>query len=93
MKKVKNWDRYEEVMGNAPEFVRFGEDDKPNKYGDTKKMLAIYDIVENEKDPDEADFEWDDPSIMFYLYNLRNYLDAKEACGGKKPVIVHYIND
>ncbi len=88
-----NWGRFNEVMHNIEKLVRFGKDDKPNKYGETKKMIAISDIVEGEKEPREADFEWSQEDIMYYYYCLRNYLDCKEANGGKKPVIVHYFND
>jgi hypothetical protein len=88
-----DWERFDDVMSNVREYVKFGKDDKPNKYGETKKMIAISDIVEGEKEPREADFEWTQEDIMYYYYCLRNYLDCKEAKGGQKPVIVHYIND
>ncbi len=80
-------------MENVEQYVRFGEDDVPNKYGDTRKMLAIMKIVEDEQDPDDADFEWTEEDLMYYWYNQENYLETKKAHGGKKPVIVHYIND
>ena len=88
-----DWKKFNKVMSNVREYVKFGKDDEPNKYGETKKMIAISDIVESEKEPREADFEWMTEDIMYYCYCLRNYLDCKEAKGGKKPVIVHYIND
>lgn len=93
MKKVENWDNYGDVMMDTDKYVRYGDDDKPNKYGYTKKMLDILDIVDGEKDPDKADFDWDDASLMYYWFNQNEYLDAKKEHGGKKPVIVHYIND
>ena len=93
MEKVKNWDRYSDVMQNVEKFVKFGKDDKPNRYGVTRKMSAIHDIVENEKDPDDADFKWSDEDKMYYWYYLDFYNEAKKAHGGNKPVVVHYIND
>ena len=93
MKDDKNWSEFSAVLENPAKYVNYEEDDKPNQYGDTRKMLDIYDIVENEKDPDKTKIIWDEPSIMFYWHYWADYEEMKKAKGGNKPVIVHYIND
>ena len=50
-------ERVQHVMENAAKIIRFGEDDKPNKYGETEKMAALNALVENGKDFEDADFE------------------------------------
>ena len=85
--------RVQYVMDHADKLIRFGKDDEPNKYGMTKKMLAISDLVENEKDLDDANFDVNGDDEIYYYTTLMFYEDAKKANGDKKPVICHYIND
>ena len=46
--------------------VRYGKDDEPDKYGFTKKMHAIWDLVEDEKGIDEGDFKPSEVDKAFY---------------------------
>lgn len=86
-------ERVQHVMENAAKIIRFGEDDKPNKYGETEKMAALNALVENGKDFEDADFETNDDDWIYYAWNKSMYDDMVKANGGKKPVVVHYIND
>ena len=58
-----------------------------------KKMGAISGLVENGMDFNDADFETSDDDWIYYLCEKAEYDAIKEAHGGKKPVVVHYIND
>jgi len=50
-------------------------------------------LVEAEKKIWEADFDVDDYDIIYFIISWCDYQEMKKASGGKKPVIVHYIND
>lgn len=86
-------ERVQYVMENAATVIRFGEDDKPDKYGETNKMSALNYLVENRKNFEDADFETTDDDWIYYAWNKSLYDEMVKANGGKKPVIVHYIND
>lgn len=53
------WDDYSKI-------VRHGKDDKPNKYGFTKKMNDILDLVEDGKKLEDGGFDIGDADEDFY---------------------------
>ena len=80
-------------MEECAEKVRYGKDDEPDKYGYTKKMLAILDLIEHDKTLDDADFEPTKDDINYY--ELEKAFDemGKEMNGGKRKHKVRFIND
>ena len=73
--------------------VQFNKRDKPNKYGETRKMIAINDLVESEKTLEDAWFELNEEDKEYYESKKWMYDLLKEANGGKKPIILHYFNE
>lgn len=54
-----SWDDYSKL-------VRHSKDDEPNKYGFTKKMNDIWDLVEDGKDLKDGGFKITDADKDFY---------------------------
>jgi len=72
--------------------VQYNENDTPNKYGETKKMQAIWELIYTGKTLDDADFE---PTK-----EDREYYDGKKMCyeavkriKGHDFRFEHFIND
>ena len=85
--------RYFMPMEEAAEKVRFGEEDKPNKYGMTKKMQAICDLADNNKSLEEANWEVT-PDDKRYYEDSKFLADCyREEHGGRNPNWVYYTVD
>ena len=61
--------------------VTYGENDTPNKYGFTKKMNDIWDLVEDEKSPENVEFIVTEADMEFYKHYKWLYDREKEARG------------
>lgn len=84
--------KWRSIEENA-ELVRYGAEDKPDKYGYTKKMHAILDLAENDKTLDDADFEPTADDINYYEMTKAFDDMGKEMNGGKRKHTVRFIND
>ena len=71
--------------------VRFDENDRENKYGETGKMIAINDLIESGKTIEDAWFEVNEEDLQYYKSQKEIWDEIRD--GDELPVIVHYIND
>lgn len=69
------------MWDNVSKSVRYGNDDMPDKYGFTRKMHAIWDLVEAGKSLDEADFKATEADKKFYDSYKINFEREKKARG------------
>lgn len=72
--------------------VRYGKDDVPDKYGFTKKMHAIWDLVEDGKGLDEADFKATEADKKFYD-SYKSEFDREKKARGAAYHFPRYIVD
>ena len=63
--------------------VNFGKDDVPDKYGFTKKMHAIWDLVEAEKPLEAGGFKITDADREWYEDYKDNFEYKKKTTGRK----------
>ena len=63
--------------------VNFGKDDEPDKYGFTKKMHEIWDLVEAEKPLEDGGFEITDADREWYEDYKADFEFEKENRGKK----------
>lgn len=73
--------------------VRFDENDVENKYGFTKKMEAIWSLVEEEKTLEEADFEITNEDREYYRDCKWEFDHVNEGNTGKKKRLIRFFND
>ena len=69
--------------------IKFGKDDKPDEYGATKKMYAIFKLVDEGKTLDDADFEVNEYDRLFFKLEKENSDLVAEK--GQKPI--RFVND
>lgn len=69
------------MMDDFAKVVRYGKDDEPDKYGFTKKMHKIWDLVEDEKSLSDADFKATEADKAFYDQYKSLYDWEKEQRG------------
>ena len=74
------------------EKVNFGKDDEPDKYGFTKKMHRIWDLVEAEKPLEAGGFEITDDDREWYEDYKENF-ETKKRISGKKYRFPRYDLD
>ena len=80
-------------LDELAEKVRFGEGDKPNKYGETEKMRKIWSVAETpDGDIKDIKFDMNEYDVAYFKRCREDYLFHKEL-KGEEPVIVHYFND
>lgn len=73
--------------------VNYGKGDKPDKYGFTKKMHKICDLVYEEKSIEDADFEPTKYDKAYYDECKLMSDIAASLNGGKRKRIVNYVSD
>lgn len=73
--------------------VRFDENDKENKYGFTRKMEMIWQLVEAEKTLKDADWEVTPEDEEYYKECKWEYDLVNEGNTGKKKKIIRFFND
>ena len=73
--------------------VRFDENDVENKYGFTRKMTKIWELVENDQTLEDADFIPTAEDVEYYrICKLESDL-VNEGNTGKRKKIIRYFND
>lgn len=72
---------------------RFGPDDKPDKYGFTKKMHKIMDLVEDEKGLEDGGFKITDADRELYNSYKGQFEFKKKQNGGKPYRFPRYAVD
>lgn len=80
-------------MAEFAKKVTFGKGDEPDKYGLTKKMHVILDLVDDGKTLEDADFKVTKADEEYYN-NSKMWDDLSTAFnGGKKKKMVRFVND
>lgn len=82
----REWDDYGKLC-------RFGSDDNPDKYGFTKKMHKIWDLVEAGKKLEDGGFEIGDADREFYENYKQQFEWKKKQNGGKPYYFPRYVVD
>ena len=80
-------------MAETAKKVRFGKNDEPDKYGFTKKMHAILDLVDDEKTLEDADFEVNEADKEYYNESKMWSDLAASFNGGKRKKMERFLND
>lgn len=73
--------------------VNFGPDDKTDKYGFTRKMHEIWDLVEEERPLEDGGFEITPADREFYEDYKEDYEWKKELNDGEPYKFPRYIYD
>lgn len=82
-----------EDYSNATEVVNYGKDDVADKYGQTKKMRDIWELVEDGKTLDDVDWKVTEEDKDYYAHC--KFMDdlLNDGNDGKKRRYAHYFND
>lgn len=73
--------------------VRYDAADEPNKYGFTKKMTKIWDLVESDETLEAADFEPTEEDIKYFKYCKFVSDCANEGNTGKRKKVIRFFDD
>lgn len=80
-------------LGEYAKKVNYGKGDEPDKYGMTKKMHDIHDLVDDGKTLDDADFKVKDADKE-YFDEVKTWDDlCTKFNSGKKKKMVRFVND
>ena len=73
--------------------VRFDENDVPNKYGFTDKQNAIWELMEDGKSLDEADFKVTEEDREYYRECKWESDLINEGNTGRRKRVIRFFNE